>query len=79
MKWMRCIKEAFYTKEEPQFKTPIEPEVYVPSCGWGVLRDFTAKGSGYIKFQNGSGQIVRNWDHFLGMVEIIKTRSEEDE
>lgn len=77
MKWMRNILKANFSKEPVESKEPANPNVYVPSCGWGTLTDFDAKGNGYIKFRDGSGQIVRNWDHFLDMVQIIETREED--
>lgn len=76
MKWHRKITAAIFQKEEPESKPPKEPRVYVNGCGWGVLQDFSSDGDGYIKFDDGSGQIIRNWNHFLKMVEIIEIEDE---
>lgn len=72
MKWHRKITAAIFQEEEPESDSPKKPRVYLNDCGWGILQDFSADGSGYIKFDNGGGQIVRNWNHFLEMVEIIE-------
>jgi len=74
MKWIRQITSCIFNKEEPSFPTHDKPRVYVPNCGWGVLSSFDATGSGMIHFEEGGGQIVRNWDHFFDLVEQIETR-----
>lgn len=75
MKWFRRITKASYQEKDPQYSEPKTIRVYVSgeACGWGELTDFNVKGDGYIKFDKGSGQLIRNWDHFLSMVEIIET------
>lgn len=72
MKWHRKITSALFQKEDPEDSPAKKPKVYV-NGDWGVLQDFSASGDGYIKFDNGSGQIVRNWNHFLEMVQKIET------
>ena len=73
MKWHRQITSAFYAKKDPQSNEPKNIRVYSPACGWGELTEFSSKGDGYIKFDSGGGQLVRNWEHFLDMVEKIDT------
>ncbi len=79
MKFYRQIKQALFQKKKPEYKEPEKIKVYVENCGWGFLEDFNAKGKGYIRFESGGGQIVRNWDHFLNMVEVIETQEEKEE
>lgn len=72
-KLYRRIKEVMYKPEDPDLKKPIRIRVYVPDCGWGVLEEFNESGNGYIKFDDGGGTIVRNWENFFNMVQIIDT------
>lgn len=74
MKWIRKILQCSFNKEEIQYRDQMSPKVYVGTCGWGILRDFDHKGAGYIQFDSGGGQIIRNWDHFFDIVESIETR-----
>ncbi len=71
--WHRKIKETFFLKEDADLKEPKNVRVYIPSCGWGELTDFSPNGNGYVKLDNGGGQIIRNWDHFLDCVITIQT------
>lgn len=74
MKWFRKVFCASYEQEEPQFNKATTPRVYVKGCGWGELTQFTEKGDGYIKFDSGGGQLIRNWNHFFELVVMFETK-----
>lgn len=78
MKWFRKITKVSYEKEEPQNTGPKTIRVYVPSIGWGDLKEFDVLGKGYISFDKGGGQLVKNWDQFLKIVEIIETEDDDE-
>lgn len=73
MNYFRRIVNAVWKKESVESSVPKIPRVYVCPCGWGELKEFNEKGEGYIRFDNGGGQIVRNWDHFMNLVSQIET------
>ncbi len=75
-KWKRGLKFFNYTKKDPQFSQPKGLRVFI-SSGWATLTEMNELGVGYLKIDNGGGQLVRNWEHFFNMVEVIETDIED--
>jgi hypothetical protein len=75
VKLNRKIFSCCLQKADPEAEEPKPLNVFVPSCGWGVLSEIDAKGRGYINFASSGGQLVRNWAHFFDMVTQIDMES----
>jgi hypothetical protein len=76
MKWIRKIFSAEFIAEKE--KSPPQTLNVFISGSWGVLHDIKPNGCGYIKFKDGSGQIIRNWDHFFELISQCETESLND-
>ena len=73
-KWFRKISQATFTKEESGWNP--KPLRVFTTCGWGTLTEFDHTGKGYIKYDSGGGSLVRDWNYFLNLVQIMETGDE---
>lgn len=73
MRWIRKILSSEFIQEKEQF-LPQQLNVMVAS-DWGILEKINPDGTGFIKFKNGGGQLIRNWDHFFELISVCETET----
>lgn len=71
MKWYRKITQCLFQKEEADWNP--KPLRVFTVCGWGTLTEFDHTGKGFISFDVGGGQLVRDWNHFFNLVQLTET------
>ena len=78
MRWIRKIGKIIYRKKDIEEIIPKFVRVHTGGGHWGELTEFNANGYGYIKYDEGGGQLVKSWDHFFNIVQEIDTQIKEN-
>lgn len=75
MKWIKRILAAEFIEEKQSVKKKQKLKVKCGSSSWGTLDQISPDGSGYIIFDGGGGQLIRNWDHFFELIEVCESEN----